>query len=260
MFEDTNQAIEATDTMDEDFSDLFTEEEASAAGEELRDTNGEAAAGQSGADTPMSRPAMEGSLPGDTSPEQFTVRFNGEDRVLSREEMIQNAQKGLNYDHVLQERDALRNDRTFALIDRFAKESGLSRAEYLDQLEGIAAQQKVRAEMQRGVPEETARRLVSMRSATERAQQVRRQAQQQEVAAFVRAYPEVREFPPEVLSRISSGEPVLSAYRAWENEQLRAQLSAAKQNDKNRQTAVGSARGDGAGETPDDFLAGFDGV
>ena len=99
MFEDTNQIIENTDTAEEsydDFSDIFSEE----VSEEPLDTNEDLAS----ENVPAADEEVESTEPpADTKPETFTVRFNGQDLSLSREELIKNAQKGLNYDHVLQQ-------------------------------------------------------------------------------------------------------------------------------------------------------------
>ena len=263
MFEDTNQIIETNETVesyDDDFSDIFSDEDFGAE----PDTDGSALsendpAGSEGEISPEENSA-------DTKPEMFTVRFNGEDLELSREELIKNAQKGLNYDHVLQQRDELRNSRELQILDRFAKESGLTREQYLDELEKMAEQRAVEAEMNNGVPEDAARQLVRYRKAEAEAQGLKaaeqlkteeKQRRQQEIAEFVKEYPEVKEFPQEVLDKIAAGESPLTAYRAYENRELKVRLAAMEQNAKNRKTSVGSMKGDGAGGEVDDFLSGF---
>lgn len=262
MFEDTNQIIENTDTAEEsydDFSDIFSDE----VSEEPLDTNEDLAS----ENVPAADEEVESiETPEDTKPEMFTVRFNGQDLSLSREELIKNAQKGLNYDHVLQQRDELRNSRELQILDRFARESGMTREEYLNELEKMAENRAVQAEVEKGVPEEAARQLVNYRKAEAEAQGLKaaeqlkaeeKQRRDQEIAEFVKEYPEVKEFPQEVYDKIAAGESPLSAYRAYENRELKVRLAAMEQNAKNRKTSVGSAKGDGAGEETDDFLSGF---
>lgn len=260
MFEDTNQAVEFENETD-DFSDLFTDDESEVTDE--RDTNAPEAA-EAETDNSADEPTETAA---DTKPESYTVRFNGEDVSLSFEDLVKNAQKGMNYDHVVKQRDDLRNSREMQLLDRFAKESGMTREQYLDGLEQMMEQRAVAAEVEKGVPEEAAKQLVQYRK--KEAELTRKQkelddekakkdAREKEIAAFVKAYPDVKEFPKEVLDMVEAGENVLSAYRAYENKQLKAELAAARQNAKNRETVVGSMQGDGKGEEPDDFLAGFD--
>lgn len=68
---------------------------------------------------------------------------------------------------------------------------------------------------------------------------------------FVHNYPDVREFPEEVAEQIKNGMPPLDAYRAYENKQLRAQLDALTQSEKNVKTSLGSAKGEAGSD--DDF-------
>lgn len=66
-------------------------------------------------------------------------------------------------------------------------------------------------------------------------------------AAFLRAYPEVKpdDIPEAVWQDAQAEGSLVSAYRKWENEQLRAQLKALEKNAANRGQAVGPASGDG---------------
>ena len=47
----------------------------------------------------------------DSQPQElFRVKYNGKEYEMTRDEIIMNAQKGMNYDHVVSERDALRGN------------------------------------------------------------------------------------------------------------------------------------------------------
>ena len=88
----------------------------------------------------------------------------------------------------------------------------------------------------------------------------RAEAQNRDMTAFLEAYPDIRDFeheiPTEVWEKVRGGESLLPAYRAFENEQLRAEVEQLRQNEKNRERAVGSMTG--AGEVQgDDFLEGL---
>lgn len=108
MLEDTNQAtVESADTgtqtADDSFEDIFeapdttgNEEPQGAEAEESQSEGPEAAAQE---DTD-SKAAEE-------QPAKIKVRHLGQDVELTMEQLIANAQKGLDYDHVRQERDSL---------------------------------------------------------------------------------------------------------------------------------------------------------
>lgn len=266
MLEDTNQAtVESADTgtqtADDSFEDIFeapdtteAEESQSAEAEEPQDTGTEAAVGE---DTDSGDPAEQ--------PAKIKVRHLGQDVELTMSELIANAQKGLDYDHVRQERDSLRQSPEVALIDRLAKQAGMSRADYIQAVEQRTRDQQIAAEVKRGVPEDVARRLQALeadrreREEQDRVRQIK-QARNQDLMEFVKAYPDVQEFPPEVLDDISKGQKPLAAYQAYENRQLKAKLAALEKNNDNRKKTAGSLKGSGTPEEADAFLAGFDSV
>lgn len=66
-------------------------------------------------------------------------------------------------------------------------------------------------------------------------------------AAFVREYPSVKptDIPESVWQDAQAENSLVSAYRKWENENMRAKLAALEKNSLNRESAVGSATGDG---------------
>ena len=122
---------------------------------------------------------------------------------------------------------------------------------------------QIAAQMQRGIPEDVARRLQALEGAQrqrEAEEQARAaaQARNRDLAAFVKAYPDVTEFPEEVVAAISQGEKPLAAYQAYENKQLKAKLAAYQKNEENKQKTAGSMKGSGASEEADAFSSGFD--
>ena len=219
----------------------------------------------------------------DTSAERFKVVHLGKEQELTREEMIALAQKGMDYDHVREERDKYRQAPEFSVIDKMAEASGLTRQQYIEhitQMEQAEAERKLAAEMKEKFPDapdellsETARLKKEQAEAERRAAAEKREAeekertaaqrkerQQRELTEFIEAYPDIKDFereiPKEVWQRVRGGESLLSAYRAHENEQLRAKPAALEKTQENKERAVGSTKGEGDGEV-DDFLAGF---
>lgn len=176
-------------------------------------------------------PAEE--APGEGEKDERIVRLThlGQAREVPLSEAVSLAQKGLDYDHIRQERDELRRDPAWEVLDAFAARSGLSRGEYVralkEQMAGAAPS-----------PEEGRRA---------------------EYRRFFEAYPEVgvADIPDEVWRRAAAGEPLVEAYRRHENAQLKAKLAALEQNERNRQAAVGSLAGEAGQDEADPFLQGF---
>ena len=81
----------------------------------------------------------------------------------------------------------------------------------------------------------------------------------QELAEFVKLYPDVRKLPEEVVVSAAAGEPLISAYRAWENRELKAKLAEMEKQQQTRSKAIGSMEGAGEAQS-DPFLQGFDAV
>lgn len=203
------------------------------------------------------------SEPGDREGEAtLTVKYNGEERRITLQEAAVLAQKGLNYDKVAERAARLSEDPGLKVLDSYAKRNGMTREQYVSFL----AEQEKRLEREKmeeqGIPKAVAERLQELEEKNRR-----REEQEQEKASeeaekalfrdFVREYPGVKEFPPEVVEKIRSGETPLNAYRAWENRELKMKLQAQQSNIANRQKTVGPANGNAAGEEGDDFLKAF---
>lgn len=82
-----------------------------------------------------------------------------------------------------------------------------------------------------------------------------------ELLEFVKAYPDVFDIPNEVKKLMKEGKSLLTAYREYENAQLKAELNALKQNKKNAATTPGSVGGNATGdEELDELLRVFNSV
>ena len=181
-------------------------------------------------------PAEEETNPEPENPQQeepeqpvYTLKHLGQEVQMGLDDLIMNAQKGLDYDHVRQEYDRMRNAPEFQILDRYAQQAGMTREQYVQELMRQEQEARVQQEVGRGVPEDVARRLLQLeqdkrqREAME-AQQRRQQEQRQAFVELAREYPGIKEFPPEVIQAVAKGEKPLSAYRAWENKQLRQKI------------------------------------
>lgn len=200
--------------------------------------------------------------------ELLTLKYYGQEVQLPRDQVVALAQRGMDYDKVRAERDALRNDKGRRLLERYAEASGMPVEEYLGYLERELEQASIKRETDAGMSDAQARELLQLRrnEAARREEDRAREARQRQNELYMellREYPEIRQLPPEVVQRIAKGETPLAAYRAYDlartKEQLARQQAAAKAAaaaERNARTAAGSAAGLGAGQE-DGFLSGF---
>lgn len=194
---------------------------------------------------------------------KYKVQLNGREQEMTVPELVAAAQKGLDYDHVRAQLDAVQQALpALRMVEQYAAANGMTAGQYLQLAEQNVHQQAVEQLMRKGVPEETARELVDerMKLDAERriiaplmqhlnAEEARKRARDPWLE-MTREYPDVTTLPESVLLRVQRGERPLAAMRAWELEQLRAklsaqemQLSAQAATLKNRQTTPGSAAG-----------------
>lgn len=193
-------------------------------------------------------------------------------------------QKGMNYD--------AKGEREFRLLDRYAEASGMSRQQYLEQLEGVQRQQMLEGEIEKcrsefpDTPDAALRAIAEGRLASQRAEQVRaaqqRQAeitaaqqridqtvQQARHEAEIRAWDEyvrasgaksVEDVPPRVAELVTKEHmtPVAAHWR-YMSEQAQQQVKIEKKNNQNRQMSPGSMTGNES-DTSDPFLRGLLGL
>ena len=92
------------------------------------------------------------------------------------------------------------------------------------------------------------------------AAQEARQRRQRDFVDFFRSRPDVqaRDIPEQVYRQVQRGVPLLTAYTAWENRSLRAQLAAQRQNEMNRGRAVSAAASSGKSTASDQWARAWD--
>lgn len=205
----------------------------------------------------------EEEAPKADQPELFTIKNRDEQRQVTREELVSMAQKGWDYDKVREERDQLRQyrsetDPAMELIRRYAQRSNMSVSDYLDycrkqelmasgMTEKDAAQKvsfdKERAELDRQKQQLDAERQQADSMRRKAAEQA--QARQRDIEAFYKAYPKVdpKSIPQEVWDAVKGGDTLTNAYTRHENQRLQAEISALKQNTKNKAQSPGSLGG-----------------
>ncbi len=214
---------------------------------------------------------------------RLPIRHNHQDIELTRDEAIEYAQKGRNYDDVARERDTLRTQVTqvqpwLAELQEWAAQSNMTVEDYMafarQQRRQASIDHELRQVMERypDTPEDLAREIAQNRigerdrAAQQQAQQAamaqQQQAQQAEVEpwrAFVDAYPNIKdvaELPPGVMADIQGGMRPLDAMRKHELAEAQARIAALEKenqayqtNQKNQSKATPGAQSvDGGGE------------
>lgn len=225
-------------------------------------------------------------------PQLVPMTFNGQQIMLPQEavQQLRGAlgtdpvallQKGMNYDH--------KAERELRVLDQYAAASGMTRAQYLAQLEQAQQQQELAAELEKarsefpeGTPDAALQEIARNRVAAKRAAEQQQRAQQQAAVQQVQqraeqAVQEARrkaeqnawaeygriagigindEVPARVLELVQKeGMTPIAAHWRYQAEQAQQQNEINKKDQQNRQQSAGSLKG--AGDTVDDFLAGL---
>jgi len=150
------------------------------------------------------------------------VKYNGAEQELTREQAVEFAQKGMNYDHVKEQLERLKN----------APENDISENRF----------QQLRRELDD----------IRLREIAEK--------KWNEFRRDHGEYARYADLPEEVRMDIAGGKELETAYALYENKQLKIRLTQMEQNQKNTENTPGSVAGGGAGEGGDDFLKGFFGM
>ena len=210
------------------------------------------------------------------------IKYNKEEVIPeSLEDLIENYQKGLNYDKKLQELENLQNSR----LEKYAKEKadslGISVDEYMNQVEAYEKQQERQREadeledlINAGTPESIAKELIASRQQRKQIQQelndikAEREADRKEKEKnkeyqdFLKEFPDVNpeSIPKEVFEEAEKSS-LSNAYMKWKLKELEKEISISKTNEKNKKSSVGSTTDTGTTNEKhekDLFLEGFD--
>ena len=244
-----------------------SQEQGSAQGEDEQANEGTAADEQPGTEEPM-----------------FDLKYNKETKQYTRQQVTELAQKGLNYDHVTEQRDRLQQeiadltkfrDENSAILDTLraaAEASGKSIPEYLTSIRtNLLVAQGISPETarERILREDAEQRLHSQQKAEEAAASSRRDAEQRQkddIARFQKKYKDVdpKTIPQEVWEAVRGGELLTDAYGDYQRRELERQLREANEklairakNESNRQKSLGSLQSTKQETGKDPFLEGF---
>lgn len=221
--------------------------------------------------------------PGTEEP-MFDLKYNKEIKKYTRQQVTELAQKGLNYDHVTEQRDRLQQeiadltkfrDENSAILDTLraaAEASGKSVPEYLTSIRtNLLVAQGISPETarERILREDAEQRLHSQQKAEEAAASSKRDAEQRQkddIARFQKKYKDVdpKTIPQEVWEAVRGGELLTDAYGDYQRRELERQLREANEklairakNESNRQKSLGSLQSTKQETGKDPFLEGF---
>lgn len=244
-----------------------SQEQGSAQGEDEQANEDTAADEQTGTEEPM-----------------FDLKYNKETKQYTRQQVTELAQKGLNYDHVTEQRDRLQQeiadltkfrDENSAILDTLraaAEASGKSVPEYLTSIRtNLLVAQGISPETarERILREDAEQRLHSKQKAEEAAASSKRDAEQRQkddIARFQKKYKDVdpKTIPQEVWEAVRGGELLTDAYGDYQRRELERQLREANEklairakNESNRQKSLGSLQSTKQETGKDPFLEGF---
>lgn len=221
--------------------------------------------------------------PGTEEP-MFDLKYNKETKQYTRQQVTELAQKGLNYDHVTEQRDRLQQenadlakfrDENSAILDTLraaAEASGKSVPEYLTSIRtNLLVAQGISPETarERILREDAEQRLHSQQKAEEAAASSKRdteQRQKDDIARFQKKYKDVdpKSIPQEVWEAVRGGELLTDAYGDYQRRELERQLKEANEklairakNESNKQKSLGSLQSTKQETGKDPFLEGF---
>lgn len=243
------------------------------------ETSAEPESSDDSAEAGEEKPAEEKTE--DQGNQLFTLKFLGQDKTVTRDEMIELAQKGANYDHILNERNALKENQTKykgyeAFLHELAEGSGMdidslmentrarmlineanARGEELSEEDAVA---QVRQRMKE--QEASAAKADEAEKAPAQAPQEETQEEKQRKAftLFLAEYPDVdpKDIPHEVWAEFGETMDLVGSYRKHEIKQLRKENETLKQNQKNKERSTGSRRTAGATTPKDAFDEAWD--
>lgn len=229
-------------------------------------------------------PESEAEETKEEPPELFELKHLGETKSVSRDEVVTLAQKGLNYDHIREERDTARAEvARLTELENFLKEIA---ADSGTDIEGLVIDSKAskliaqEAKLGKTLDREVARERIRLQREREALGKERRNAEQQEaenaqkqaaisegIKRFAQSHSEVKaeDIPKEIWDRVAEGGDLSALWNEHENKMLKTQLKdlqnkleAAEQNKKNAERSTGSRKTAGTPPAKDPWFDGWD--
>lgn len=208
------------------------------------------------------------------------VKYNKESvQIESIDDVVNNYQKGLNYDKLQEKLSNLENSKAMSYIKNKAEELGMSVDDYMDQVENYEREQQKQREQEKiedmianGVPEDVAKEVVATsqlrkelqleknKLEREKKEREEKESKDKEYEDFLKEFPDVKpeDIPKDVFLNAENSS-LKEAYMRYQLEEQKKQIEILKKNKENSTRNVGSTTERGGAETKSDpFLIGFD--
>lgn len=280
---DEDKTLETTasdDWSDVDFSDLPAEdadEPEQAEGEQDKTASGgeDADSGEANQQTHDEAEQADGTKETeDVTPDEgnqtFTLNYLGAEKVVSKDEAVTLAQKGMDYDRIRQKHEETLSELTTAKDKlSFFEQMASSQGKTLDQLidsamaEQLATREGIdpavalgRVQLDRERKQLEAEKAKLTKGADEKATAEKKR--QDDITAFQKEYPDVfaklatdkNAIPATVWEDVNKGESLVVAYAKYERAQLKAELEKAKaEAEKTKQKQINKSRSTGSQTT-----------
>lgn len=201
----------------------------------------------------------------------FTLKHLDEVREVNRDEVVELAQKGMDYDRIRSERDSIkpRLEELETFLKRIAGDQSIEdlidstlakldvadaekRGEELDEVEQFKKlrMERVKREAKNPPPEQKPEPTEDEKEKARLSKSIQR---------FIKEYPDVKatDVPPEVWKDYREHRAdLLECYQLYENKKLKDELKSLKQNQKNKERSTGSKKSAGK-KTVDKWFDGW---
>lgn len=199
----------------------------------------------------------------------LTVKYNGKEQKVGKDEIPTLVQKGLNYDHIQSELDSMRQGNMYKVLKKAADKEGMSVEQYakyvLDKEDAdtlSAAEAEVRRENP-NLPNSIIKELAEARAAKKQnlAKAEQGSAEEKAWAEALKEYPDMTKdsIPQSVLEAVAAGKSPLLALKDYEISQLKEakkKTAVEERNLKNKEKSTGSLNGRSS-DGDDQFLQGL---
>lgn len=197
----------------------------------------------------------------------LTVKYNKDEVSLDRDRAIEYAQKGMNYDHVYEELNQLRNNPGMSYLDKQAQQYGMTVEQLVQAYQQQEQQEELNNLIQNNIPPHFAQEMLENRKfreqyQTERETNQQKTQQEQMYNEFLQTYPEfndpqkANEISVDVWARVQQGKNLTDAYNEHkvkeyqkQFEALQTKEQAAAANQANALSSTGSVKSEGVPST-----------
>lgn len=207
--------------------------------------------------------------PDDEQDDGLTVKYNGKEQKVGKDEIPTLVQKGLNYDHIQSELDSMRQGNMYKVLKKAADKEGMSVEQYakyvLDREDAdtlTAEEAAVRKEFP-NIPNNIVKELAEARASKKQHNAKADESSEAEKAwaEALKEYPDMTRdsIPQEVLEAVAAGKSPLLALKDNEISQLKAaqkKTAIEEKNFKNKEKSTGSMNGTRS-DGDDQFLQGL---